>query len=151
MGGNDKNNPRAHYVRPPIKLMQYITDYLNNSGYTVLQFGPKLDYWVGNIPTFTPLKGAIHIRNLEIREQAACFSVAKNMICGDSGLSHLNLAVGGKSVVFHPPESTNFGYLFYDLHYLSELWKNEPVRVKYIDFTQFNGKMEEIMGFLDGI
>lgn len=147
-GANQPTNYCAQYKRPPIELMQYVTDYLIGLGYTVLQFGPKLDRWVGNIPTFTPLKGAFYIRDLEIREQAACFSIIKKMFTGCTGLLHLALAVGAKIVCFHPPNNDQFQYYNWDLHYLPELWKG-PIRAKYVDFTKFDGNLAPLLDFLN--
>ena len=149
LGANDPTNYCAQYKRPPVELMQGIADCLIGLGYTILQFGPKLDEWPGKIPTFTPLKGAIPIRDLEIREQAACFSIIKKIISGCTGLFHLGISVGAKCVCFHPPNNDQFQYYNWDLHYLSELWKNEPIRAKYIDFTKFDGSLGPIIDFLN--
>lgn len=142
-GDWDKTNYRAHYVRPPIKLIQYLVDYFISNGWDVLQFGRKED------ERFTPLNGAKHIRGLSIRQLLSCYHVIGKMISGDTGDQHGIISVGGKSVVFHPPESDQFGYHFWDLHYTPELWKDESVRIRYQDYTKFSGNLSEILQFIE--
>jgi hypothetical protein len=125
----DSTNTRAHYVRPPVALMQEMCNFLYKNGYTPLQFGRK------EINRFTPLKNAIHIRGLDIRELAACYHSISKIVSGDTGDYHLMLGVGGKASVFHPPHSEQMGYLFEDLHYKPENFENGVSRVDYIDYT----------------
>ena len=148
LGSNDPLNHCAIYRRPPEKLMQYIADYFRLMGYTVLQFGPKQDIWESGFRTFSPLNRVVHIRDLDLRQTAACFAVIKKIITGDTGLYHLMLSVGGKAVTFHPPENKRMGYEFWGLHYTPDLWKDEKPRVKYLDYTTFNGSINEIVEFL---
>ena len=128
----DKSNFRAHYVRPPIDLMQKTTNKLIEDGFTPLQFGRKED------ERFTPLTGAIPIRGLSLREVAACYCVIKQYIGGDTGDYHLMISVGGIATVFVPNESLSFGYIYDDLLYKSENFENSISRVKYINFHKIN-------------
>ena len=59
------------------------------------------------------------------------------------------ISVGAKCVCFHPPNNNQFGYYNWDLHYLPESWKNEPIRAKYVDFTKFDGNLGPIIDFLN--
>lgn len=127
-GSHDRSNFRAHYVRPPVELMQHFCNELIKDNLTVLQFGRQEDNM------FTPLRGAEYIRGLNIRQILACFSVIGSGFFGDSGLYHAMLSVGGIANVFIPDESRFYGYGYRDLHYTPELWKGEPIRVKYFNF-----------------
>lgn len=132
LGSYDKTNVGAQYKLPPVWLIQNICSYCVSNGFIVFQFGRKEDKY------FTPLTGAIPVRDLTIRQTAACFYFIRQFVGGDSGLYHLNLAVGGKSIVLHPPDNELLGYVKQGLHYTPDLWKSEQIRVKYIDFSQPN-------------
>jgi len=129
-GSWDKNNIRAHYVRPPTDMMQLICDKIIEGGFSPLQFGRKEN------ERFTPLIGAKSIRGLSIRQLAACYSVIKKYIGGDTGDYHLMIATGGKANVFIPKESYNLGYIYNDLLYKTENFLNQDPLVKYIKFHE---------------
>lgn len=132
-GSGDINNTCAQYKRPPIPLMQFVVDYLNSIGHTVLQFG-RNDH--PNFPNcFTPLNNTIPIRGLSVRELASCYHSIGKYVGGDTGDYHLMLSVGGKCIVFVPPNNKNLGFSYNELFYKDYLWKDEAVRVKYIDYT----------------
>ena len=124
----DKSNFRAHYVRPPVDLIQKATNQLVKDGFTPLQFGRKED------ERFTPLVGAIPIRGFSLREVAACYYIIKQYIGGDTGDYHLMISVGGKATVFIPNESIPLGYIYNDLLYKPENFENSISRVNYINF-----------------
>lgn len=128
-GKNDPGNIRARYVCPPDAQMEYVASKLKELGYSVLQFGQSNN--------FSKLQNSIPILDLSIRDILACFSIIQFGYFPDSGLYHAMLSVGGRATVLHPPESINFGYIFEELHYLPHLWKNEEIRVNYIDYTKF--------------
>lgn len=125
----DKTNLRAHYVRPPIPLMQRMTNKLIEDDFTPLQFGRKED------EKFTPLTGAIPIRGLSLRQIAACYYLIKQYIGGDTGDYHLMLAVGGLATVFIPNENIGLGYIYNDLLYKPENFENSKSRVDYLNFN----------------
>lgn len=124
----DKTNYRAQFVCPPKEMIQYIVDLYVKNNYTVLQFGRKED------DRFTPLNNTIHIRGLKIRELLACYFVVGKYIGPDTGDYHAMLSVNGKCITLHPPENYKMGYIYHELHYLPEYWKDEKTRVRYVDF-----------------
>lgn len=130
-GNWDKTNIRANYVRPPIKLIEEICNNFISNNYTPLQFGRKEDN------KFTPLNNSIQIRGLSIREIAACYSIIKKYIGGDTGDYHLMLAAGGFANVLIPDESKDLGYIYNDLLYKPENFENNVSRVNYINYNQF--------------
>lgn len=127
-GCNDPNNHRAHYVRPPVELMQDQVNLWLKEGNSLLQFGRKED------DKFTPLEDTIKIRGLTIRQLASCYRIIGKLISGDTGDYHLMLAVGGEAAVLVPAESQRLGYLYNELHYQPKLWKDEKIRVAYMNF-----------------
>lgn len=129
-GSCDKTNTRANYVRPPVDIMQSICNKIIKEGFTPLQFGRKEN------ERFTPLIGAMPIRGLSIRKLAACYSIVKKYIGGDTGDYHLMIATGGKANVFIPNETFNLGYIYNDLLYKKENFLNQDTLVKYIKFHE---------------
>ena len=147
-GDLDPINYRSHYVAGPRENMQLMTDYCISQGYTVLQFGHTREILGSGAKSFTPLDGAVHIRNLNIRKQACCLAVVKK-ICGiDSGLYHLMLSVGGKAVTSIPDENLTLGYEYWDLLYPESEFEG-PVRVKYINHRNILNNKENILSFLN--
>lgn len=128
-GCYDKSNLRAHYVRPPIALMQKMTDKLIEDGFTPLQFGRKEN------DKFTPLRGAVPIRGLTLRQLAACYYLIKQYIGGDTGDYHLMIAAGGTATVFIPNESIKLGYIYNDLLYKPENFEDAKSRAYYLNFN----------------
>lgn len=147
-GTSDPTNYRAKYVKGPPDNMQKMADFCILKGYTVLQFGHKREILGSGYKSFTPLDGAIHIRNLDIRQQAACFSIIRRIIAFDSGLQHLMLSVGGQAVVSIPDESLRLGYEYWDLLYPESEFEGE-VRVKYINHRNFLNNKEDILSYLN--
>lgn len=129
-GTSDPTNFRAKYVKPPEALIQENVDIFLKSGHTPLQFGNIDD------KKFSPLNNTVKIRGLNVRQLAACYYLIRQMISGDTGDYHLMLAANGFCLVYVPNESNMFGYKYTDLHYVPALWKNENVRVRYINFHQ---------------
>lgn len=134
-GSSTPGNICAQYRRPPSIVMERYTQALIEMGYTPLQFGIKDLKDRDN--AFTPLDQAIPIRGLDIRQTAACYSVIKRYVGGDTGDYHLVLACAGKCVTLIPDDNPNLGYLYSDLLYADDLWKNESIRVKYINYNNY--------------
>lgn len=135
-GSSTPGNICAQYRRPPTEIIQNFANKLSNKGFTPLQFGIKDLKDRDN--AFTPINGAIPIRGLDIRQTAACYHVIGKYIGGDTGDYHLMLSVGGRCITLIPPENHSLGYNYSDLLYTDNLWKDEKVRVKYIDYTKPN-------------
>ncbi|RTK98842.1 MAG: hypothetical protein EKK57_10850 [Proteobacteria bacterium] len=129
-GNNDPQNNRSRYVLPNQNMMQSITDEYSKTN-TVLQFGVAPNFYRCGYDGFTPLKNAIHIRGLNIRQLAACYSIIGKYIGGDTGDYHLMLAVGGEATVFIPKESRQMGYIYSNLLYTNSMFGNDKVRVTY--------------------
>ena len=147
-GDLDPINYRAHYVAGPRENMQLMTDYCISQGYTVLQFGHTREIVGSGAKSFTPLDGAVHIRNINIRQQACCLAAVKKIIGIDSGLYHLMLSVGGKAVTSIPDENFTLGYEYWDLLYPESEFEG-PVRVKYINHRDFLNNKENILSYLN--
>jgi hypothetical protein len=64
---------------------------------------------------------------------AACYALVGQICCCDTGDYHLMLSVGGKVLLTSPDESEKLGYIYSELHYQPNLWKNEEIRVRYIN------------------
>lgn len=141
-GSSDPKNYRASVVRPPIPYMQYLCDQAAKR-YTPLQFGLSPNYYGQGISNFTKLNGTVEIRGLPLRQLAACYHVCGKYIGGDTGDYHLMLSVGGKAMVSIPHECR--GYQYRRLLYTEELWKGEPVRVKY--FLHRSNKVADLLDF----
>jgi len=124
----DKTNHRAHYVRPPVEIMQQFVNNLIKLNFTPIQFGRIEEN------KFTPLNNAIHIRGLNVRELSASYNYIGKYFGGDTGDYHLMLAVGGEATVLIPKESKSWGYDYNDLLYKKENFENGISRVKYIQF-----------------
>lgn len=133
-GKHDPQNPRATFVCPPDELMQQNVDLLIKSGYTPIQFGRYNE--IGKPIRFTPLRNAVYIQGLSVRNLAACYSIIGKYIGGDTGDYHLMLAVGGMAHVYIPVESHSFGYIYNELLYFPQLWKGERIRVTYSIFSK---------------
>lgn len=147
-GSFDPTNLRAHWVQGNPKNIQEVTNYCFSEGYTVLQFGHPKEILGSGYKSFTPLDNAIHIRNLNIRQQACCLSAVKKIIGIDSGLYHLMLSVGGKAVVSIPDESKTYGYEYWDLLYPESEFQGKT-RVKYINHRDFISNSKKILEFLE--
>lgn len=113
-GDFDPNNTRAHYVRPPVKVMQKIINNIIFEGRTPLQFGLK------DPAKFTKLDNAVHIQGLNIRQSLACCKVIGVYVGGDTGWEHAMLSVGGYCTTLIPNESKELGYIYSDLLYKKE-------------------------------
>ena len=131
-GSHDPTNIGALYKRPPVDLMQFLADGFTKDGFTVFQFGRKEE------DRFTPLKNVVYMRGLNIRQLAACYSLIGKIISGDTGDYHLMLSVGGEAYVLCPEESELHGYIYHELHYTPELFREEKVRVMYSSFMKDN-------------
>ena len=128
-GNFDPSNHRAKYVCPRQSLIQQQVYDWTKEGFTVL-------YLIsGNRKKFTQLYGSVLIAGLTIRQLAACYHVIGRLISGDTGNYHIALSVGAIALVLSPDESIKMGYLYDELHYKPELWKNEPIRCRYINYN----------------
>ncbi len=143
-GGNDPNNPFAQYLQGPHEIYEDICDFLLEKGYTVLQFGLSTNFYRNGYSSFNPIKGAIPILDLSIREEASCYYSIRNIISPETGTYHLMLAVGGKAIVIIPPETRFFNYK--TLLYTRECWNLESSRVLYLSQTFSN---KELCNFID--
>lgn len=131
-GSSTPGNFAAQYRRPPSEVMQVYVDKLIQLSYTILQFGIKDLKDRDN--AFTPLNNALSIRGLDIRQTSACYYVIGKYVGGDTGDYHLMLACGGKTITLIPPEDS-IRYSYSDLLYTDDLWKNEKIRCKYVNYT----------------
>lgn len=77
------------------------------------------------------------IIGLDLRVQAACYSLINKYIGIDSGDYYLMLAAGGKAIIFVNNTDNSIPYYQEDWLFLKNLWKNEKVRVKYLKFNDF--------------
>jgi ADP-heptose:LPS heptosyltransferase len=137
-GSADPTNHRAHYVRGSVETYAALAAFWIGAGYKVLQFGPKAGFYDRDI--VTPIKGAVSVRGLSVRQLAAVYHVVGKLISPDTGDYHLMLAVGGRAACLVPPHSDQMGYRWWDLHYDQTCWGDEPARVTYAlhsDWTRF--------------
>lgn len=130
IGCHTPDNFAAKYRRPNPERIQELCDVFSKKN-TILQFGLKENHFNNGLEVFTPLKNAIHIRGLSIRETAACYFVIGKYIGGDTGDYHLMLSTGGQCIVFVPPENPAMGYIYSSLLYTKDFWGKDKPRVKY--------------------
>lgn len=143
-GSSTEGNYCAQYRRPPTEVIQSVVNKLIKNEYSPIQFGIKDLKDRDN--AFTSLNNVIEIRGLDVRQMAACYYLIGKYIGGDTGDYHLMLSVGGKCITFIPPENASLGYIYSDLLYTEDLWKNEKIRVKYINYVEPK-KAEEYLNF----
>jgi hypothetical protein len=126
-GRND--NPGALYRDIPKEYLDYIAKELRNKDYTPIQFGLS--------SSNKNIENTEQILDLSLRQMAACYKVIGKHIGGDTGGGcHLALSVGAKAYVLIP-EHDSFVYNYNKLHFHDYLWKNEPIRINYINFKNF--------------
>lgn len=132
-GRND--NPSALYREVPKESLTFIVKELKDRGYTPIQFGLSSGY--------NPIDGTVKMLDLTIRQLAACYKVTNKHIGGDTGGGcHLALASGATCYVLIPDHNTSKGYNYDELLFHDNLWKDEPVRVKYINFKNYKETLQ---------
>lgn len=145
-GSWDPGNYRAHYVRPGVEQINSAAQFFLSNGYDILQFGLNEDHWQDTPVSFTPIPNAEIIRGLDVRQLASCYAAIGKMVGGDTGDYHLMLAVGGKTATIIPKESLPYGYIYSDLLYRQDMWRDNNYRVSYFLKGQQNN--QEIFNFL---
>lgn len=75
--------------------------------FTFVQFGVS--------EHFTPIKGAVHFLDQDIRHVAACYQVAGRYVGVETGNSHLMLGVRGECWIAEPPPCKERDHVF--MHY----------------------------------
>jgi hypothetical protein len=129
-GSGDETNTRGKYVRPDPKIIKDLAAFwAEKNNVSIVQFGPDPKFYEKD--PFDPIPNAVHIRGLNIRQLAACYSLIGRMVSGDTGDYHLMLAVGGKVFCLVPPHSDEYGYKHWDLLYNDNCWDGEDPRVLY--------------------
>ena len=130
-GSNDPMDINSAYRRKPLS---HVYEYLKNTPqdkspngepFTLVQFG--LD------STLEPLPNAIQMRGLGLRELASVYHAIGNYIGIDTGDYHLMLAVGGKCIVFVPPDNPAMGYSCLEWHYPLIDREGNRRKVEYIE------------------
>ena len=129
-GTGRTDNPSALYREVPIQYLNYIAKELTNKGYTPIQFGLTSNH--------NDIECAVKMLDLTIRQLAACYKVTGKHIGGDTGGGcHLALSAGSTCYVLIPDHNRMMGYNYNQLLFHDHLWKDEPVRVKYINFRNY--------------
>jgi hypothetical protein len=141
-GGKDPNNFFARAIKPPKEIMQAYADVYNEKGMHPFQFANKPNHFKDGYDNFEPLENTTKIRGLSIRETAACYSLIKRMISGDTGDAHLMIAAGGKVIKMLGPEIGDYHH--YDIQYSNSDWGNDEIREKYFKFEDWQNVLEFI-------
>lgn len=129
-GTGRTDNPSARYREVPKECLSYIVKELINKGYTPIQF--VLSSGSNHI------EGTVKLLDLTIRQMAICYKVIGKHIGGDTGGGcHLALSVGANCAVLIPEHNRQMGYNYNELLFHDHLWKDEPIRVKYINFKNY--------------
>jgi hypothetical protein len=112
--------------------------------YTLLQFGVDSNYYKTMTTSFFDLPNVVHIKNLNIRQLAACYYVIGKIISCDTGDPYLMVAVGGKVLEMVPMDIPHI-YKHWEYNYVDEsLWKGEKIRAKYFDMKDYKKTLEYI-------
>ena len=120
--------------------------FIDNFGkkYTILQFGVDSGYYKTMRAEFSPMDGVVHIKNLNVRQLAACYHVIGKIISCDTGDPYLMVAVGGKVLEIVPMQLESI-YKHWEYTYSDEsLWKGEKIRAKYFDIQDYQKTLEYI-------
>jgi hypothetical protein len=139
----DKNNYLAQVKTFTPEMCDF---FIQNFGkkYTILQFGVESGYYKTMKAEFSPINGVIHLKNLNVRQLAACYHVIGKIISCDTGDPYLMIAVGGK-VLEVVPMNVESIYRHWEYTYSNEsLWKGEKIRAKYFDLKDYKKTLDYI-------
>ena len=121
---------QINYRTPPQELIQDIV--YSNPSIQFLTSGLSKKHPKNNFSN-TPIDHVMTMWDYPIRSLAAIYSIIGRYIGPDTGDYHLMLAVGGKADVLVP--KSVWSYRHEDFHYNEECWLDEPIRLKYHDWS----------------
>jgi len=120
--------------------------FIENFGkkYTILQFGVDSGYYKTMNAKFYELPNVVHVKNLNVRQLAACYHVIGKIISCDTGDPYLMLAVGGKVLEMVPMDVPQM-YKHWEYTYSDDsLWKGEKIRAKYFNMEDYKKSLDYI-------
>ena len=137
----DRTNFLAQIKTFNVEICNFIINTFGKK-YTILQFGVESGYYKTMTTKFFEVPGFVYIKNLNVRELAACYHVIGKIISCDTGDPYLMLAVGGKVLEMVPMDIPNL-YKHWEYTYVDEnLWKGEKIRAKYFNMKDYKKTLD---------
>lgn len=139
----DRTNYFAQLRTFSFEMCKFFISHFSKK-YTLLQFGVDSNFYKTMTTSFFELPNVIHIKNLNIRQLAACYHVIGKIISCDTGDPYLMIAVGGKVLEMVPMDIPHI-YKHWEYTYVDEnLWRGEKIRAKYFDMKEYKKTLEYI-------
>lgn len=138
---HDKTNFFAQARTFTPEMIDFFINTLKQK-YTLLQFGIDNTYYSSSRFEFYDIDGVVSIKNLNLRQLAACYYNIGKMVSCDTGHPYLMIACGGKVVEIVPMTIPHI-YPYWEYTYIDEkLWQDERIRAKYFDMFDYRKSVE---------